>query len=390
MNPSTNGWINKYIAEIDKYNIFSATNIDLLVEEIRAIGFSFGIIDINALPSIFKEFKYTQEELSKITVLQLFYKVYQINSNSADPNAFIEKVIEFYTLLIPHKNNYLSSFFQDKNAYAKLENIFTMRWKEHFFSNSKSNDFILNKIILCSDVISFEHFLNNPDQVTPKAFSQNFIGTLIALLLQFKQNKEIKNEQDQSLIALLSRSIDSLEDFKFQKTTSILEANCLADFIICNSWNNTTKKVELPKLEQIPFSLLDINQHIYSLSKHMFEEFVVKHNSEYHFYKSTTLFNNIITNSSNNIELLLSRNKTRLVKEIQKNKQLMKLLMDSTYRDLNSQEKKVVKKQTIEVIKTIPSLAIFLLPGGTIILPIILNFIPSLLPSSFNENLEED
>jgi ABC-type proline/glycine betaine transport system permease subunit len=49
-------------------------------------------------------------------------------------------------------------------------------------------------------------------------------------------------------------------------------------------------------------------------------------------------------------------------------------------------KKKIIKNQTIEVIKTIPSLALFLLPGGSILLPVILRFIPSLLPSSFNEN----
>lgn len=75
--------------------------------------------------------------------------------------------------------------------------------------------------------------------------------------------------------------------------------------------------------------------------------------------------------------------------KLQKNTQLMKLLVDSTHRDLNKEEKKMVKKQTIEVIKTIPSLAIFILPGGGILLPILLKFIPSLLPSSFNENTEQ-
>jgi ABC-type proline/glycine betaine transport system permease subunit len=64
----------------------------------------------------------------------------------------------------------------------------------------------------------------------------------------------------------------------------------------------------------------------------------------------------------------------------------MGLLIESTHRNLDENEKKIIKNQTIEVIKTIPSLALFLLPGGSILLPVILRFIPSLLPSSFNEN----
>ena len=53
-------------------------------------------------------------------------------------------------------------------------------------------------------------------------------------------------------------------------------------------------------------------------------------------------------------------------------------------------ETKKVKKQLLDICKTIPSLTIFLLPGGGILLPILVKYIPQLLPSAFNENLEED
>ncbi|MGJ8738309.1 LETM1 domain-containing protein, partial [Zobellia laminariae] len=40
----------------------------------------------------------------------------------------------------------------------------------------------------------------------------------------------------------------------------------------------------------------------------------------------------------------------------------------------------------IDIFKSIPSLAIFLLPGGAVLLPIFIKLIPKLLPSSFDEN----
>jgi ABC-type proline/glycine betaine transport system permease subunit len=64
--------------------------------------------------------------------------------------------------------------------------------------------------------------------------------------------------------------------------------------------------------------------------------------------------------------------------------------MISTYRELNSKEKRKVKTQLLDIFKTIPSLAIFALPGGSILLPIIIKMIPSILPSSFNENLKKE
>ena len=86
---------------------------------------------------------------------------------------------------------------------------------------------------------------------------------------------------------------------------------------------------------------------------------------------------------------MIKRNKKRLTKEIIESKELMQLLLQSTKRDLDATEKKKVKKQLLDICKSIPSLTIFLLPGGSLLLPLFIKFIPQLLPSAFNENLED-
>ena len=45
-----------------------------------------------------------------------------------------------------------------------------------------------------------------------------------------------------------------------------------------------------------------------------------------------------------------------------------------------------VREQLVDIFKSIPSLAIFMLPGGAVLLPIFIKLIPRLLPSSFDEN----
>lgn len=47
---------------------------------------------------------------------------------------------------------------------------------------------------------------------------------------------------------------------------------------------------------------------------------------------------------------------------------------------------KKVNDQLLDIFKSIPSLAIFLLPGGALLLPIVIKFIPKLLPSAFDDN----
>jgi hypothetical protein len=89
------------------------------------------------------------------------------------------------------------------------------------------------------------------------------------------------------------------------------------------------------------------------------------------------------------VTTLIQRNKKRLAKEISESKELMVLLAHSTQRDLDKDEKKKVKKQLLDICKTVPSLTIFMIPGGSLLLPLLVKFIPQLLPSSFNENLED-
>ena len=98
----------------------------------------------------------------------------------------------------------------------------------------------------------------------------------------------------------------------------------------------------------------------------------------------------LIRYARNNNDPYGIRNKKRLAKEISQSKELMILLAISTKRDLDESEKKKVKSQLLDICKTIPSLTLFLIPGGSLLLPLLIKFIPQLLPSSFNENFEKN
>ena len=90
------------------------------------------------------------------------------------------------------------------------------------------------------------------------------------------------------------------------------------------------------------------------------------------------------------VHKLISRNSKRLYKEIKDSKELMVLISQSTVRDLSKEEQKKVQDQLLDVFKSIPSLAIFLLPGGALLLPLVVKFIPKLLPSAFDDNRIEE
>jgi len=83
---------------------------------------------------------------------------------------------------------------------------------------------------------------------------------------------------------------------------------------------------------------------------------------------------------------IIGRNRDRLIAEIKESKELMALLQKSTKQELSSQEKEQVKEQVYDILKSMPSLALFLLPGGTLILPIVMKLVPELIPSAFKIN----
>jgi hypothetical protein len=83
---------------------------------------------------------------------------------------------------------------------------------------------------------------------------------------------------------------------------------------------------------------------------------------------------------------ILGRNKDKLVQELKESKELISLIQKSTKEELTKEEKELVKSQFMDILKSMPSMAIFLLPGGGLLLPLILKIVPDLLPSSFKEN----
>ena len=89
------------------------------------------------------------------------------------------------------------------------------------------------------------------------------------------------------------------------------------------------------------------------------------------------------------IKALLHRNKLRLIQELSQSKEAMRLIRKSTHAHLTEEEKEKIKIQLLDICKAIPALAVFLLPGGALLLPLLIKLIPDILPSAFQDDIEE-
>jgi hypothetical protein len=89
------------------------------------------------------------------------------------------------------------------------------------------------------------------------------------------------------------------------------------------------------------------------------------------------------------IKDLLRKNKKRLAKELDQSKEAVSLIKKSMHSSLDDDEKEKIKVQLLDICKAVPAFAVFMLPGGALLLPLLIKVIPDILPSAFREDDEE-
>jgi len=85
------------------------------------------------------------------------------------------------------------------------------------------------------------------------------------------------------------------------------------------------------------------------------------------------------------VKLLIKRNKKALLQELKESKEAVHLIGKATHSKLSPEEKIKVKVQLIDICKSIPAFTVFMLPGGAILLPLLIKLIPDILPSAFRD-----
>ncbi|HIF69546.1 MAG TPA: hypothetical protein EYQ29_09620 [Candidatus Lambdaproteobacteria bacterium] len=114
--------------------------------------------------------------------------------------------------------------------------------------------------------------------------------------------------------------------------------------------------------------------------------FYAEYGERFSFLRDNPALRQLKDFSSDLITRRVKKNLDRVMQEIQETRELYDLLMKTTTTKLSVAEKQKVQEQLLDIAKTIPALAIFVLPGGGLLLPILIKILPfNLLPSSFHE-----
>ncbi|AWM12464.1 LETM1-related biofilm-associated protein [Flavobacterium sp. NRK F10] len=398
INPSISGWIDKYFHENENNFIDFKGSFTSFYKTVRESGFIYGYTISFNLKESYPIEKFSQDEITKVGLLTSLYYVYTLVTGDTDSKNFIKTAKNFYKE-VQHENYiFLKNILPSANNSSKLEVIINDRIQTNANFISKNFSHIITNALLFIDVLAFFNYLKAKNHFSAKYIKDFELCCIkiVSLALNVKQNK---TKYDELIIKLFENSLrytkspefeeSSLEKLNFQDYPHILERLYLLDLTEMALWND--EKLESKELQFLNEIIIRLQLEHINLdnSCQNIDQFISKYKEEIPYFNYSNPVKHFYDQTNKTVTKLIIRNKNRLIKEISESKELMILLLQSTSRELDETEKKKVKKQLLDICKTIPSLTIFLLPGGGILLPILIKYIPQLLPSSFNENLED-
>ncbi len=398
INPSAPGWIYKFFIEQDFSSKSVVQTADVFYEKVRSTGFIYGhIINLDTPVSIQTK-GWFKDEISKVALLALLYDIYYVTKGENQHDLFLKETVAFYNQMNPQGFNLLKKILPKDTLALALEKIIDDRVQTNESIINKNFSHLVTNALLFIDIIAFQQYLIQGE--IPEKYLKKIEETIVNVVTLALKIKTKKSQYDDLLIKLFEASIryskfskettQNLDTLQLDYFTNDLEKYYLIDLACMALWSDGEIENEENYFLHSLATTLDINDQFVVKSLLSTNTFIAQHKKDIPYFNYSNPVKHFYDQTTQSVVTLISRNKNRLVKEIAQSKELMILLAYSTRRDLDEKEKKKVKKQLLEICKTIPSLTIFLLPGGSLLLPILIKFIPTLLPSAFNENLDEE
>jgi predicted DNA-binding protein YlxM (UPF0122 family) len=402
INPSIHGWIDKYFMKRNSSLHEIEKNPLHFYSQLRDTGFIYGHI-VSFYPNWNITTKgWFQNEISKLALLQTLYGIYELTTEKADSEDFIKKALAFYNQMHPQGFNLIKKVLPEGSASLELEKTIDSRVQTNSDIISKNFSHIVTNALLFIDVLAFHQYLIHetiPDKYLKKI--EETIISIVSIALKIKTNK---TKYDDLVIKLFESSVRyskfskikvssqsfGIEELKLDYFNQDLEKYYFVDIAGMALWSDGVIEKNEAYFLYVLAELIQVSDDFVEESIQNTNNFITKYKNKIPFFNYSNPVKHFYDQTTNTVIKLITRNKNRIVNEIVESKELMLLLAYSTRRDLSDKEKKKVRKQLLDICKTIPSLAIFLLPGGSLLLPIFIKFIPTLVPSSFNENLSNE
>lgn len=410
LQPGAKNWIYKYFSliesgEVDLLPWTESTDLSK-AEFLHSVFFDTGIIFGYPIDFLFCKNEisesWTNDEKLSLLLLESLILVYISERETLSKEEFIDALLVFYQQFKPkHSLNILKFFFKDSES-IKLERIIKSRIHvKRSMTNQLWVSYFSNSLVYL-DIMAFRLFLLNEKQLEESEGA--FINGALQVVATMAVADEVLTPLEQQIIAtyIEASSLTDAEIAEFYQKLKNREF-VLADITIPKD------AADLYKLYLLDIAVMAVHSDLSVVNEEMVElralcnylklpeeklehsimiinRFIMNNNDKIVFLQDKSSYEQLYSNFSKRWIKILGRNKDKLIDELKESKELISLVNKSFTEELTAEEKEKVKTQFKDIIKSVPALAIFMLPGGMILLPIILKIIPDLIPSAFKKN----
>ena len=204
------------------------------------------------------------------------------------------------------------------------------------------------------------------------------------IIEKFIEQTGLKESKQNELMQIIREPVKIL-DLHCSFTSVIIGSYLVEQLILLSLIANQEASQERELIENISLNLGLSPENIEELYCSVAEFFSV-HNGRLEFLKNNAAFTQFQDYMNDTVVKLVQKNIANIMMEVKETKELSELLLKATTRPLTSHEKQKVQNQLMDVARSIPALAIFALPGGGILLPVLIKVLPfNILPSSFQD-----
>lgn len=416
LSPGAKGWINKYFELVDKEVI----KLDVeRPEGLRKLhfmhlilgesGITFGYpVDLIFAKEIESKDWTTAEKLKLLLFEAQLFVYLQIHVEKPfNKEEFIQELDDFYQYHNAGSLKKLLKLFSKPKREDRIEEV--LRDRVSIESNYIENKWWVNTLsnaFIYLDVILFDDFAHWHREEAIKNYNSYARNALIALTLSAysdglieKREKKLfdvylasanLSEKDRDVALEKFKHGASFNDFSLYVQDHWLLKRFLFDLSALNVFSHDEViDLETEFLEQLA-AHLEITEEEVDESLGVIENFVLKAQDKAEFLKNNSSYEKVYRSLYERWTKVLLRNKDKIAEELKESKDLIALVNKSRKEELSSEEKEMVKKQFKDIARTVPALAIFMIPGGSILLPLVLKVIPELVPSAFRDNELED
>ncbi|MDX1652895.1 MAG: LETM1-related biofilm-associated protein [Brumimicrobium sp.] len=413
LQPGAKNWIEKY------FELVRGGVVDLSFEFPEEIGkeeflhtalfqsgLTFGVVSDFIFCGNLETRKWTADEKLKVLLFEGLILTYLSEHDSFDEQEFEKCLIEFYKQYQEQRSFNVFQILVKETPRAKMEHILKQRLHiPKTLTNQLWVNYLYNSLVFL-DILAFRQFLKNGRTLeeTHVQFAMGVLNTVgLASLIDGVIEPAEQNILD---VFLSSSSIDDKKKREFRRR--IDQKDLSISSITLPDENDILYKYYLVDVATLTvhsdLSAMDTEiVFLYELCNYLkldtealhnaiilIEAFIIENGKKINFLKEQNSYDRLYGNFSKRWIKILGRNKDKFVEELRESKELIALVNKSLKEELTPEEKEKVKNQFKDLVKSMPALAIFMLPGGMILLPIIMKIVPDLLPSAFKGNEPED